>query len=413
MTPEEQEAANGLNVAERIRRLASGRMTLDVAQFQFIGLTEIRARYGEGWVAKRDRVQAIARHFIAKRINPEDVLIPGADGFLVVFGQRTGLPADAAAQRISKGLNDFFIGSHPDDIDVRFEARRKAMTVEDLTAAFADMAAAQIADEIASGPAEPALPDTPPETASIRMAFQPVWDARREALTTWIVTPIDPRTDHRVGGYHFDAGIDTPRHFAELDELQLRESEEAMRNLFASGRKALLTTTLHVSSLQNTNTLTRLTAVMAGFDRELVRYRIIRIAGIEPGFPRIYLQDICRVLRSRVPNIVFGLDWRDPDIASALRLQPMGVGFPLPPEATSGQPRADMLARIRLAVEACHQQHTPAFVDGFFGVDYAQRFIADGVDVLASPKVWPVADELGGAEKWPATRLGPTQDSAA
>jgi hypothetical protein len=407
MTTEELEAPDGLNLAERIRRLASGRTTLDVAQFQFIGLSDIRERYGKGWPEKRDRVQAVARHFIAKRINPEDVLIPGADGFLVVFGRRTGLLADAAAQRISKALNDFFIGSYPQDADVRFEARRKAMSIEDLASALNDMAA-----ETEHDPDAPALPHDAPAIASIRMAFQPVWDARREALTTWIVTPIDPRTGHRVSGYRFDPAIDAPRHYGELDKIQLQDSEEAMRKLFASGRKALVTTALHVSSLQSGAMLTRLAQTMAGFDRELARYRIIRIAGIEAGFPRIYLEDICRVLRSRVPNIVFGLDWREPDIASALRLLPVGVGFPLPPDAAGGASR-EMLARIRGAVETCRQSHTPFFIDGDFGPDLAHRFLADGVDMLASPKIWPLAEELGGAEKWPASKLGPPQDSAA
>ena len=38
----ETEAPGALNLAERIRRLSNGRATLDVAQFQFIGMTEIR-----------------------------------------------------------------------------------------------------------------------------------------------------------------------------------------------------------------------------------------------------------------------------------------------------------------------------------------------------------------------------------
>src|SRR5215468_1742955 len=98
----EVEAPDGLNLAERIRRLANGRNTIDVAQFQFIGLDEIKARYAHRWPEKRERVQGIARDFITKRVAPEDVLIPGADGFLVVFGSRAGILADTAAQRISK-----------------------------------------------------------------------------------------------------------------------------------------------------------------------------------------------------------------------------------------------------------------------------------------------------------------------
>ena len=408
MTTEDLEAPDGLNLAERIRRLASGRATLDVAQFQFIGLAGIRARYGDGWLVKRDRVQSVARRFIATRINREDVMVPGADGFLVVFGQRTGLLADAAAQRISKELNEFFVGANPDDIDVRFEAQRKTMSVEDLANAFGDLffatEAGEDASPAASGPLNP---------ASLEMSFQPAWDARREALTTWIVTPIDPRTGRRVSGYHFETDLEATRHYAELDELQLKASEQAIRGLFASGRKALVTTALHVSSLQNANTLIRLFGVISGFKKDLARYRIIRIAGIEPGFPRIYLEDICRMLRLRVPNVVFGLDWREPDVASALRLQPVGIGFPLAPDLLSASPRADMLARIRNAAEVCHLHHTPVFVDGDFNLDLAQRFLAAGVDVLASPKIWPLARQLDGAEKWPSANLGPAQDSAA
>ena len=93
----ELEAPGGLNLADRIRRLANGRNTIDVAQFQFIGLAEIRERYGAQWPGKRERVFQVARNFIAKRIAPEDVMIPAAEGFLVVFGAFSGILADAAA----------------------------------------------------------------------------------------------------------------------------------------------------------------------------------------------------------------------------------------------------------------------------------------------------------------------------
>ena len=65
----------GPNLAERIRRLANGRNTLDVAQFQFIGLDAIRTGYAGRWDEKRDHVFHVAKQFIAKRIAAEDVLI--------------------------------------------------------------------------------------------------------------------------------------------------------------------------------------------------------------------------------------------------------------------------------------------------------------------------------------------------
>ena len=56
---QDAESSDGLNLAERIRRLANGRTTLDVAQFQFIGLNSIRERYGPRWNAKREKVQQL------------------------------------------------------------------------------------------------------------------------------------------------------------------------------------------------------------------------------------------------------------------------------------------------------------------------------------------------------------------
>ena len=137
----DHDAPEALNLAERIRRLANGRNTIDVAQFQFIGLEEIRQRYGVRWNDKRERVQGIARHFISKRIAPEDVLIPGADGFLVVFGSRAGILADTAAQRISKELNTFFVGCETEDSDIQLKSRHASMSVDDFAQAFGDLIA--------------------------------------------------------------------------------------------------------------------------------------------------------------------------------------------------------------------------------------------------------------------------------
>ena len=126
---------DGLNLAERIRRLANGRATLDVAQFQFIGLAEIRARYGERWSEKRDRVNQVARHFISRRIAPDDVLVTGADGFLLVFGAFSGFLADAAAQRIAKELNVYFLGD-PDLDDMQVGTQHHAFTLDEFKDLF-------------------------------------------------------------------------------------------------------------------------------------------------------------------------------------------------------------------------------------------------------------------------------------
>lgn len=387
----ESESRGGLNLAERIRRLANGRNTIDVAQFQFIGLEEIRARYGARWSEKRDRVAQIARQFIARRIAAEDVLIAGADGFLLVFGTFTGFLADAVAHRISKELNAFFLGS-PDLDDMQIEARHQSMSVDD----FADEFGAMISGsrDLAPAPLTRMLADIP-------MGFTPVWDCQRGALSTFFITPLDAAT-----GWPLDWNYASHRH-TDMDELKLQASEEAMRRLFATGKKALVGVALHVSSLNSQQSLSRLISVMSKFDPALARYRVIRISCVEPGYPRIYLEDILRVLKPRVPNVAVGLNWGEPDVASILKLHPAAIGFTLPGGALDSHgPKTEVFARVHAAAELARHQGVSVGVEGDLHPEHAQRFMQDGVNHLCSLRIWPTRPALPPAELWPASRLG-------
>jgi hypothetical protein len=145
---------------------------------------------------------------------------------------------------------------------------------------------------------------------------------------------------------------------------------------------------------------------MARFDRKLARYRVIRVSCVEPGYPRIYLEDIMRTLKQRVSNIVIGLNWAEPDIASVLRLQPAAIGFTLPPGILGPHgARADVFARIHAAVEMARSHNVMVGVEGDLYPEHAQRFMQDGVNFLCSPRIWPTRPALPPAELWPATRL--------
>ena len=90
---------------------------------------------------------------------------------------------------------------------------------------------------------------------------------------------------------------------------------------------------MHVSSLHRPQSLARMVQAMTQFDARLTRYRVMRVSCVEPGYPRIYLEDIMRALRPYAQRIAIGLNWTEPDIASVLKLQPAAIGFTLPPGA--------------------------------------------------------------------------------
>jgi hypothetical protein len=196
-----------------------------------------------------------------------------------------------------------------------------------------------------------------------------------------------------------------------MDELKLKASEEAMQTLFATGKKALVGVALHVSSLNNQQSLERLLAAMSKFDRKLARYRVMRISGVEPGFPRIYLEDILRTLRPKVPNIAIGFNWTDPDIGRVMKLQPAAIGFSLPPGSLGLRaPRADLFARVHAAAELARHHGVPVGVEGDILPEDAQRFVADGVQHLASLRIWPVSPTLPPAQIWPRSKLDEAAD---
>lgn len=400
----DHEGGGGLNLAERIRRLANGRHTLDVAQFQFIGIADIRACYAERWPAKRERVVQVASHFIGCRMAADDVLISGADGFLLVFGGLVGAEADAAAREISRQLNTYFLGD-PELNDIQLQSRHSTMSLSDFTAAFGKM----IAESRAAPPVACQAAAAAPER-KVATHFTPVWDAQRGALSTFFITPVDAGTGIPL---HWDHA--SQRH-ADMDEAKLKASEAAMRQLFASGRKALVGVAVHVTSLKDAQSLTRLLTTLNAFDKELAHYRILRITGVEPGYPRIYLEDILRTLRPCAPHIALGLSLNDADIPSLLKMKPAAVGFALPPIAPGQMAqRAENLARIAVIAGQARREGVPLGIEGDIAPELAQTLVQSGVRHIASPRIWPLRPRLTAAETWPASqlRVSAPADSAA
>lgn len=385
----ETESAGGLNLAERIRRLANGRSTLDVAQFQFIGISEIRQRYGARWLEKRDRVSEVATHFITRRIAPDDVLIAGADGFLLVFGSCAGALADKTARRIATELNTFFLGE-PDLTDIQIGAQHHAMSIDDFAAAFGAMLANL----------HKAVEGSSSGGDTIKMSYTPVWNARGGALSAFFVTPLDAAT-----GIPLDWDRASSRH-ADMDERKLKASEIAMRALWTTGGRAIVGVALHASTLNSQQGMSRIVQAMAGFDRRTARYRLLRVSCIEPGYPRIYLEDIMRTMRPHAPNIALGLNWQEPDLPSILNFKPTAIGFTIPPRALDhAATRAEIHGRVATAIDQARSHGVLVGVEGDLHAEHAMHFVQQGVSFICSPRIWPLRDQLTSAEVWPATRL--------
>lgn len=378
------------SLSSRIRSLSEASAHLEVAQFRFIGLDDIRERYGARWPEKQARVQMVARHFISRRLRPGDIVVGGADGFLVVFADPDSGEARTAAAAIADALNAFFLGEEFGR-ELSCTARVDTMDAGALSA---------LADAL---PAQP----RPPAASKVRFLFQPVWAAAHQAITSYFLTPIDS-AGGRIGGYHFDPMPAGAAPFVDLDELQLRQSAVALGDLIASGGRALVGVTVHATSLRAHADRARLIAILAGCREDLRKFRVLRISCVEPGFPRMHLEETIRLLRPFCPRITLGMHWSDPDVASLLAMRPDAIGFPLHHDARGLiEPGETAHARIRTAAAMAKRAGVQVFSNGDFSFATARRLLGDGVELISSPVIWPRLAQPSSMVSWPASRLSP------
>ena len=385
------------NLVKRLRSIARDRALIDVAQFRFIGLAEIERQYGGRWLAARARVHEIAQGFLEENIGESDLLIEGADGFLVVFASKSGTESAIAGIGLSQGLNQFLlgqIGERAPRVNVRLYSTPAAeleASLDALPPGFAPEMSATNKD----------LSDT------IDWRFQPCWDVRREALTSYHVTPYVKASGAPASGYLFEAAAGKAN-YAAIDEASLHVSEKALKQLLSNGLKCFIGVSVHVSSLASAATRAQLIKTIARFDRGLQRYRTIKIAGVAPGFPRLYLAEIMGALRMHVSNISIAASADEPDVAGLVNAGASVLGFTLSdkaigPNTSIVQP--NLLARIRNACNRAHASGKSFFVEGAFGRELAMQIRACGVDYLSTPEIWAPCKAPVGAARWSSDRL--------
>ena len=389
------------NLATRLRTMAQGRDTLDVAQFQFLDLEDIRTAYGARWPENQERIQAIAEGFLRRRMDPKDLLINAGGGYLMIFGAAVGPEAVAAAGALTHGLNEFFLGETGELPTPRMGATSLQAPVASLVETLAD---ANFVDQ----PPEPTLDLDAVGPQTVDWRYQAVWDVKREVLSSWYLAPHMRGTMQRVPGYQFESTSITAAQSAAIDEASFAVSETALARLISSGRPALVGTCIHISTLTNQTTRSRMLAAIDRLDRGLVRYRLLKISAIPPGFPRLYLNEIVGGLKMKIPNIVLGAAWDEPDLAGLVLSGASAVGVTLPKTVlgpTAPVPLAKLLQKLASDIQAAHAARVRYFVEGQIDRDLAVKLAATTADNIVSPKIWPPVSQPDGMVKWPSSRL--------
>jgi hypothetical protein len=382
---------------DRLRELARERPSLDVAKFQFVGLDEIRRAYGDRWPGQKERIRNLAYDYLKQRIAPKDVIVRGGDGFVLLFGESSGREAEVEALGLSHGLNDHFLGELREPAP-RVDVSNVVVPVNDLVKTLGDV-------DFVPGESAPAVAHT---LADKDWRYQPVWDVKREALTMYSLFPILSATSERLPGYRFESMPGRPPKLDEVDEAAIHICEQAIRKLFSEGKRAMVGSMVHVSSLMNGASRARLMAALSQCDHNLLRYKAFKIAGVAPGFPRMYLDEIFGAVKLRCPNLVLGLSWDEPNLQSLVSLPITAVSIMLTPSVCGPHPsvaQSTLLSSLRRAADAARAAKKSFKVEGAFTPDLAIRLSAIGVDSISSPLIWPPTMAPEGVSAWSADKL--------
>lgn len=397
-----REPASPAGVADllaRLRVMAKGRETIDVAQLHFVDLGKIRKAYGPRWREQGARIEDAAESFLRKRLSSSDLLVKGEGGFLVVMGTATGPESYAVAAQLTQGLNAFFTGEHP-QAQVRFGSHVQSMATRDIERDLASAQRTESPEQIVSGAEHTA--------SDLEWKFEPVWDVRRETLSYWFVAPFNAATGLRLPGYQFETVGGHAKQFIDIDEAGLWVAEQALVDLSAAGKQALVGATVHIHSLVSMASRARILATIDRLDANLHRFRIVKIAGVSQGFPRIYLKEIIGSLRARVPNVILQASWDEPDFSTLLYPGLAGIGIVSPGSAVQPGSITEipaLISRSSEAVRLAHGARIRFFVEGAVTKYLALKFTRIGVDNLASTGIWPARSVVDGMERWPARRL--------
>jgi hypothetical protein len=396
-----QKANDKLNeVSSRLRNLAQGRDTLDVAQFRFMELDSIKAAYGERWQENKDRILSVADGFLRRRMDQGDLLIQAGDGFIMVFGSANGSAAVSAAGSLTHGLNEFFLGESGENPVPRMGATSLPVPVNALAATLAQI---DFVD-----------PPPPPQGGDSRLdnldwRYQAVWDVRRETLSSFYVVPYSKKTHERLPGYYFESSAITAAQSAAIDEASLMMSEQALSDLIPAGRLMLIGASVHLSTLTNLATRAKLLSTIDRLNPSFLRYRLVKIAGVAPGVPRLYLNEIVNVLKAKIPNVIIGCAWNEPDFAGILQAGPAAVGVTLTKSVigpAAAVPLQTLLTKLSSDANLAHAAQKRFFVEGQFERDVATKLAAAPIDNIISPRIWPAASSMPmGMIKWPLSKL--------
>jgi len=286
-------------VMQELKRRLTEVDRLDVSRYQFINMEQLKRAAGAGWPDMRARVFLATRSLIERRVAEDDLIIPCATGFLVIFKALSGKQAEQTTKRIAEDMERFFLGDE-DLAALNVEAFAEQLSIAEFEAALAAADIEFIDDGAASnGEPSPASDDAPLIGG---LDFFPLWDAHKEAAASYFVAPRP--AEGQEGGHAIPVfKPDKPDLRLDFDLDVLDRAAMALERLIDTGSRCALIAPAGFASVSSPRTRSTYVTALARLPDALKPLIWVRLEDAPTSAPASVMAETGRILRSHAAHL--------------------------------------------------------------------------------------------------------------
>jgi hypothetical protein len=361
-------------LVELKRRLAQADQ-VDMSRHQFVNMERVRDAAGDLWPTLRERVFVATRTIIERKVAEDDLIIPCATGFLVVFSGLSGDPAAKLTEKIRREMERFFLGD-ADLAELSVESSSERLSVEEFRAALA-AADADGGTAAAVEAHRPRAQSAPDAIALAGLSFEAAWDAHREAVASFLVRP---RTvAEREGGWSpdLDAQLKRADERLKFDLAVLSAVAGQLETLLAKGSRCGLITPAGFASLSQPRTRSAYVTALSELPAEHRQLIWVCIYGAPADAPAATLAETGRIVRAHSPHLFIKAQLGAPTFERYAQAGPGWIGAQLPARLTSAA-RAD----IESFVAKARRHKAKVFFSGCHDWEAARGASRRGADLI-------------------------------
>jgi hypothetical protein len=307
--PDELDATNSLRA--RLAGVVRGRNVITAGSLHLIGLAEIRERVGGGWERVRETVHQQTRRIIEHHISPQDVYFPiDGDNYLLVFARLEKIAAEFVCAKITQELQRTLLGDDETcDVIVRTVVSEADGSLRIENAKLSGLLAGALAPTTASTPLGEAPAAAVPAIANPVILYRPVWDVRREVLSTYF-----SRRSLRAGEAPA-ARQGTPERLAALDLEALRGGTETLTDLYRNEFRLRMSFPVGFEALASPARFRSYLDLCRAIPEHLRKLVAFELVDLPAGVLSARLAELTAALRPYCGLVLATVDWWRADLS--------------------------------------------------------------------------------------------------